>query len=392
MNYARRFRLKLLGMWANIWGSDVTVAYSAEYAWLSNQMSHAMMGFFLAGVWQLILLRHGGDARWSGWPQFGGVDSRLFLVFLLPVLKDTIDFGLDAWFRAGPFAVNRRELLLDGVTDNFFWSFGMMIGLSLPGLDAVNGPLLGITLVAGAIGWWLLAQRIWLPQKRMFDASRMPFNFLRLIRYRSPEDTFESKDLDALKTFQLSIASTASAPASHYALEGGRPADRSRLAVSMGCEFISHHQPVYMISAVKLMEDPDRLAEDCLFPAEFKSAIRCLIIDDVNVSLPIPGAKPEERSHTKEIVQSNRPSPERFKDLTIEQVGANMVAKVLGFVERFVSLREKYPDVTTIWVLSATTTDDREARENAVRVDAWKSFIADLVKGPLTSVALKKIP
>ena len=37
-------------------GSDELTPYTAEYAWNSNQMSHAMMGFALAIVWILLAI------------------------------------------------------------------------------------------------------------------------------------------------------------------------------------------------------------------------------------------------------------------------------------------------------------------------------------------------
>lgn len=39
--------------WDSSFGSDALIPYSANYAWLANQMAHAMMGFCFAAVWAL---------------------------------------------------------------------------------------------------------------------------------------------------------------------------------------------------------------------------------------------------------------------------------------------------------------------------------------------------
>lgn len=56
-----------------------------------------------------------------------------------------------------------------------------------------------------------LIVRVWVPQKRMFDASRMPFNFLRLIKYPEPEKLFDPPELEKVADFQTAAATGAGA-------------------------------------------------------------------------------------------------------------------------------------------------------------------------------------
>src|SRR5438445_715044 len=68
----------------NSFGSDMLTAYTAEYAWLSNQMAHAMMGFFLAALWAYAVHTH----HWH-W-------TCVWMPLAVPLLKEVTDYLIDA--------------------------------------------------------------------------------------------------------------------------------------------------------------------------------------------------------------------------------------------------------------------------------------------------------
>ena len=344
----------------NAFGSDATVAYTAEYAWLANQMAHLTMGFFLGVVWPITVLAWG----WSPWT--------VFLLFVFPPAKDAVDIAMDVWRgRSKNFAINYRELLLDSLTDDLYWWVGMAAGY------AADGPWRGFegrvaVTVIGLPVVLSLAFGLWVPQKRLFDFSRMPFNFVRLVKYPAPQSFLPPESMAALRAFQADVAE--SAGAKHYVLVGGRPVMRSGVAVSMGCEFISHWKGVYMISAVKVLEDPERLRRSCQMLKDAKKEVRCLIIDDLSVRLPVPTAASADEARQQRDAAPETDSP------------ANRVAdKLLHFVEVFDDLRVTFPGVSSVWVASG---DVNNAVDSA-KLGEWKQFIKRLAQAEeLTTVTL----
>ncbi len=351
----------------NIFGSDATVAYTAEYAWLANQMSHMLLGFFIGVVWILKV------TSWSWHP------ATMALIFLLPIVKDAIDYAMDTWRGSGPFAINKRELILDWVTDDCYWGIGMVVAIVLIGIDGTMiGNIwfirIGVFLACGALAVYL-AFGLWVPQKRRFDFSRMPFNFVRLIKYPDPESLLSEESRRELRAFQDHVRDhekTASS-SKHYLLVGGRPIVRSGLAVSMGCEYIARWKGVYMIPAVKVLEDPERMRHHCAMAKEYKADVFCLIIDDLSVNLPIPEETDQEPAKArKEMRQKSMP----------DSLESRQEIKLLHFVEVFGYLKKTFPYVTTIWVASANPNEPAEVE----RLKKWSEFIAKLAGGPLTTI------
>ena len=54
-----------------------------------------------------------------------------------------------------------------------------------------------------------------------------------------------------------------------------------------------------MISAVKLLEDPERMRNHCAMAKEYKAEVFCLIIDDLSVNLPIPLESDREQAKSR---------------------------------------------------------------------------------------------
>ncbi|HKB01340.1 MAG TPA: hypothetical protein VKD90_03930 [Gemmataceae bacterium] len=353
-------RQALTTLFRNSFGSDTLTAYSAEYAWLSNQMAHATMGFVLAAVWILIVDRH-GLAAWTVW-----------LPLAVPVLKEVTDFILDAGLRATHFWTNKRELLADAATDIFFWSFGMLLAISLFGFESSSWWMLVGVLVVGTIGVYLLLFRAWLPQKRRFDYSGMPFNYTRLVKYPDPTAFLPAASISSLQDYQQFLRTFRDDACRHVVITGGAAADRSALAVSLGCEFISHGLGVYHTSAVRLLDNPAVLDDLGGMPADYRPGVRCLIIDDLNVHLPIPGRTPPERERQRRQLDSARESMSGA-DLGEARASAEQLERVLTVMEQFDRLRDQYPHACTIWVLAGDPTGRRVAE--------WKAFIDKVVTG-----------
>jgi hypothetical protein len=376
----------------NSFGSDMLTAYTAEYAWLANQMAHAMMGFFLAAIWAFAQSTY----HWPG--------TCVWMPLAVPLLKEVTDYLIDAVFRQHTFALNHTELIGDGLTDIFFWSFGMLLAIGTFGFDAVNWYVVGGTVVVGVPATLVLLFKVWLPRERMFDFSRMPFNYVRLVKYPDPTELLGPDDVKKILDYQEFARTHESRnvrAGRHVLLAGGRPVDRSAMAVSLGCEFIGWWKGVYMISAVKLLEDPSRMTTACRMAADYKARVHCLIIDDLNVHLPIPGATREERREQREQLQQKRAammtqSPQAdggLANLLAAITGAALSAvaqtptqteRVIDLIDRFDELRDEFPSVTTIWVLSGGKGDEALARE-------WTRFIGRLLTGAPGDGALTEI-
>ncbi|HJZ89436.1 MAG TPA: hypothetical protein VKE40_01095, partial [Gemmataceae bacterium] len=352
-------RQALSTFFRNSFGSDMLTAYSAEYAWLSNQMAHATMGFVLAAVWALIVIQH-GFASWMVW-----------LPLAVPVLKEVTDFILDAGIRSTHFWTNKRELIADGISDIFFWAFGMLLAISLFGFSSPAWWMLAAVLVVGVPIVYLQLFKIWLPRMRRFDYSGMPFNYTRLVKYRDPEAFLPAASIATIQDYQQFLRQWSDDACRHVVITGGAAADRSGLAVSLGCEFISHGLGVYDTSAVKVLENPRVLDDLGGMPDDYRPGVRCLIIDDLNVHLPIPGRTAKDRQEQRQKVTEMKAS---LPEANIgEARAADQLERVLNLVDRFEALRGRYQHACTIWVLTGDPTGRRVAE--------WKAFIEQLLTG-----------
>ena len=191
------------------------------------------MGLFLGVIWVLKV------QAW-GWPPYS-----MGLIILGPIIKDGIDVVMDVALK-GPFKINYKELIADWITDDIYWGIELAFAIVTIGIEGEGVWLWQcIPFLVGVILALALAFGFWLPRKRMFDYSRMPFNFVRLIKYPEPDRFLNDNSRSELRAFQdyardhsKSVVAGNSAVPKHYVIMGGRPIVRSGLAVSMGCEYI----------------------------------------------------------------------------------------------------------------------------------------------------------
>jgi hypothetical protein len=214
----------------------------------------------------------------------------------------------------------------------------------------------------------------------MFDTSRMPFNFLRLVKYPEPKNLLTPQGLEEVRKFQQIVPGAGPGrQGHHYVVIGGDPVARSELAVSLGCEFISHWKGVYHISAVKLLERPDRLDRVCRMGAGSRDRVCCLIVDDLNVSLPIPREKQkdERKARRADLEKSRTPGGDAATP-EAERVQAEQEIGVLDLVDKVEELREQFRHVTTIWVLTGQQPPPG-ATGHPTRVQRWENFLRELL-------------
>ncbi len=301
-----------------VFGSDELTPYTAEYAWSSNQMAHAMMGFCLGVCWLFFVIAfHPGyttlvePAHATGvlqrsvrWLQRLPMDLYVVMLFAAIPLKELVDILLDASRHAGaPVDPNLPRLIFDSVTDIAFWWSGMFLAALVVGLFVegrvyrVSIPLVGLV---ACIGFWLFfAGPVWLHQKRTFDQSGMPFNYTRLtIQSNTAEVAFDPKSSvkwPELEQFRSEIVEQDRLPVHHYVIIGGSPTVRTRLAVGMGAEVAFKLRwgdrnvkgaaltRVKYGTAAQYLEKPALLTEQTQL-----DRLELVIIDDLDVSMRLP--------------------------------------------------------------------------------------------------------
>ena len=301
----------VLGLWGILWevafGSDELSPYTAKYAWLENQMSHAMMGFFLMGFFWALFVRNpmpagppliGMESAEDGHPRPPQRTWFLALPFLFVLVKDfVLDNVKDASATWGsPVQPYWPSVLFDAITDDVFWCLGFSLVLFGIGFFSAGSGLRwwrwliasGVLLLFG-----LLFGSYWVPQKDSFDRSGLPLNYTRLA-YLAKEldfpDDARAKQHRALREIQNHAL--AGQPA-HVIVLGGTPQKRNALAVSLGCEYVfrlgsssprgwTGPTTVVYTTAARLLEDPR--------PVEALDAgqLRCLVIADLDTSLVPP--------------------------------------------------------------------------------------------------------
>jgi hypothetical protein len=478
-------------LWRNAFGSDELEHYTAEYTWMANQMSHAMMGFFLAVfvvlvsrfVWALKtgskpiamskLAPPGGPMEPAPAPTAGPAtapgglwrtDLAVGIMFALIILKEAVDITSDAIRYSGTkVSTNFGNIYLDSFTDTMFWWSGMFLALlglnwlvfakeerrKWRNLITIAGPVFCLALGLGT-------GQVWVNQKRTFDRSGMPGDYERLnrlLREQADEPDqnpnlrpirFRADKADQqyawLKEFQAGAGAEGKVTAQHYLLKGGRPQDRSRLAVSMGCEYAfklrfrdwraegTDLTRVYFVSAVKALEDPSVFVNETA-----ANKLECVIINDLDVTLLPPLklldidklspthtrriaalAGPEALAATKAALLSDAfpdlASPE-FVDAVLLLTAQNTLnevkkappgkvpAGVSDDVKRVVERQEvliqlginaNKEGIHTIWVMAGDgkTGDDRKADDPEKKrarglwqqdYDAWKAAMAKLL-------------
>ncbi|MBX9581347.1 MAG: hypothetical protein K2X87_13680, partial [Gemmataceae bacterium] len=239
-------------------------------------------------------------------------DLLMALPFVLLVAKEGVDILTDYLQYAGS-AVPPRFFnpLLDSLTDLLFWYTGICLALFVASFyfekQRYRLPVTLLGLVACVVaGYWWLGQ-YWLNQKKTFDRSGLPLNYQRLVkltngwddRRKYPTHPFADDRREAqfrlLREAQGIAAGDDGTTRGHYVLSGGLPEERSRLAVSLGCEFAfrlwldQRRQPeearrkVIYTTVVQALDHPDRLLDETS-----RSALRCVVLDDLDVTIDPP--------------------------------------------------------------------------------------------------------
>ena len=394
-------------------GSDELTPYTAQYSWNSNQMAHAMMGFFLAIFWLFFVISHrpgtdggaqapaGWRARLLGWFQRRPMWLYVVALFGTIPLKEVADILLDASNYSGsPVQANMPRLLFDSVTDTSFWWTGMflaalMIGWFQKKERALRGGVPTVGLILCVLFWWKFAGPIWQNQKQTFDNSGMPFNYVRLAvqsgRDMIPFAGDKAAEWKRIEEFRTGIvnAEGGKPPQKHFVIFGGTPEDRSRLAVGMGCEYAfklrgstkyaneTESIRALYVSAAALLERPQTLKK-----AELK-LLECVVIDDLDVTAQRP--LPDTRERFLEGIQYQAKAAEKIAAKPGEKKGVLVSDKVLT---RFGIANPKTPAEagSGATVLTAEKIENLKANKNGGRADPTKEEIQDQHLAAITAL------
>lgn len=231
-------------------GSDVYARYTAIYSWNSNQMAHAMMGF--AGT---TLFMH--TAMQLGFHFWYGA-----LFYAIPFLKDLTDVVADRSVHTHQFATkpsHRLEILLDAVTDNFFWVIGLLLALFVGAMSCEGRPWWACVLILAAIlllvTGILVARRHFVAQKRQFDVSGLPYYF-RLPCYSgnlavNPNDSPTLEPITEVENFVYEHGTSVR----HLLLYGPPRSFKTTLAVAIGSGLTVRRRAVRYLSKARLIEE-----------------------------------------------------------------------------------------------------------------------------------------
>lgn len=233
-------------------GSDVYIAYTANYTWQCNQTAHCMFGFAGATLVLTAAPRLGGNAWWG-----------LFFI-IVPFLKDMTDIVVDiarttkvkpAMSEPVGFQPSTRELLADAATDFFFWTAGILLAV-LVGLLASSAPLdpsvfpfeqpaptpveynsaspwlksaIYVAVIVFLMLLFLLRKRwrYYTSEKTAFDRSRLPFYF------RLPN--FHGKFVDNTDIQVINDFLSDNPKHRHLLISGPFESGRTTLAAGIGC-------------------------------------------------------------------------------------------------------------------------------------------------------------
>jgi hypothetical protein len=203
----------------------------------------------------------------------------------------------------------------------------------------------------------------------MFDFSQLPFNNTRLIKYSDTATIFEQTDLSKIIDLQVKVATIKQDNSTFpdIILLGNDAINRSKLAISIGCEFISFWKGVYSVSFVKLLEKKDILLDIIKHnQSPHKFFIKAFILDDINVNLPLPNFVVTSEN-VMLIEPLKEPSTQQEKDTH-------------HFFEAFIKIYSTHPEICFIWVLSGKSED---------RLKLWMEFINHFSGGDFIEINIK---
>ena len=251
-------------------GSDVFEKYTAYYTWITNQLGHFTVGAFLyLAAWCIaFLLPHEGTATCpaeSGGGAMIGSAGVALALWLIYAIKEVADVEREQPEIERPFRLNIREVAIDGWTDSFFVAAGIVFTAGLVcimsniecgrGFDNPHDYILAFFIIVCIVyslnrGW------LYLPQKKRFDESFLPFYF-RLTNFYNELDGFlwkpgaDSGELFQDKATMLAaiegVAGGDDSP--HVCIFGPSGSGKTALAVAIACELIVGLRPLRYLSA-----------------------------------------------------------------------------------------------------------------------------------------------
>jgi hypothetical protein len=372
------------------------------------------MGFALAAVWLTFAVR-----RWernqkkpavsrpsSLGRAYRSLDVSTLVLFALIPLKDGFDIWLDTEeYKRTPIPPAKWPIRYDSITDVLFWWSGMFAGAILIGayyqkdLKGWWRTRIPIVLCGICFGFaYFLERPVWLDQKRTFDASGLPFNYTRLPVLAAQPPGEGKVELNPnspvqwpeLKDFRDAVSGDERPAPRHYVIFGGTPAQRSKLAVSMGCEYaLALRKPrpkdwqtdfdkadesgkaeltKLLLRRVRYVTAPAVLERSEQFQEYLhRAVVECIVIDDLSVATSLTGGG----LNAPELVDRAKLTPEQVLELE-RRIESDRKRK-----EKYDKLGQlvRGYQIGTVWVLTGDRTlpawdDDRKR---------WLNEIAKLV-------------
>ena len=240
----------LIGRAGRQFGSDVYTHYTAVYTWKANQMAHAMMGFAGTTLFIHVATRLGMEF-WYG-----------AAFYFIPFLKDLTDIAVDLSLSVRQFPKTpafRREVILDAVTDNLFWSTGLMLALFLAAISLEDRSWWLCSVLLVVIFLHILAirgvSRHFISQKLQFDRSGLPYYFrLPLYAGRLAANPNSASPAEVPVKEVEKFVFLDNQRASHLVLYGPQRSFKTTLAAAIGSGLTTRRQSVRYLSKTRLVE------------------------------------------------------------------------------------------------------------------------------------------
>lgn len=243
--------LRALARIDTVFGSDVYVSYSHQYAWQANQFGHVLIGL--------------GATLFLGWV-FSDYLLAFAVVGVVYFVKETLDALIAIKLAENVFPVGKREILFDGAVDFLFVGFGSALAMTAdpaarvsdlfldpdapPAMAAELADWLFAAVFLALLAFFLLVRRPYLLTKRAFDKSDMP----QLVRLSTFPNNFAGADWrDLVQAIDL-FARGGPAAAGHLVVTGPPKSGRSTLAKAIGGDATAERRMVRYVTASRLME------------------------------------------------------------------------------------------------------------------------------------------